>query len=77
MLMLDEPVSALDKSVQARVLNLLLELKAGRAITYVFISHDLHVIEYVSDRVRVMDLGQVVESGTADALAEASQHPYT
>jgi peptide/nickel transport system ATP-binding protein len=77
LLVLDEPVSALDKSVQAQVLNLLLELKADRALTYVFISHDLNVIEYVSDRVLVMYLGQVVESGTADALAEASKHPYT
>ena len=77
LLVLDEPVSALDKSVQAQVLNLLLELKADRALTYVFISHDLNVIEYVSDRVLVMYLGQVVESGTADALAEAPKHPYT
>jgi peptide/nickel transport system ATP-binding protein len=77
LLVLDEPVSALDKSVQAQVLNLLLELKAERALTYVFISHDLNVIEYVSDRVLVMYLGQVVESGTADALAEGPKHPYT
>ena len=77
LLVLDEPVSALDKSVQAQVLNLLLELKAERALTYIFISHDLNVIEYVSDRVLVMYLGQVVESGTADALAEAPRHPYT
>jgi peptide/nickel transport system ATP-binding protein len=77
LLVLDEPVSALDKSVQAQVLNLLLELKAERALTYIFISHDLNVIEYVSDRVLVTYLGQVVESGTADALAEAPKHPYT
>jgi peptide/nickel transport system ATP-binding protein len=77
LMVLDEPVSALDKSVQAQVLNLLLELKAERALTYVFISHDLNVIEYVSDRVLVMYLGQVVETGTADALAEAPKHPYT
>jgi peptide/nickel transport system ATP-binding protein len=77
LLVLDEPVSALDKSVQAQVLNLLQELKAERALTYVFISHDLNVIEYVSGRVVVMYLGQVVESGTADALAEAPKHPYT
>jgi len=70
-------VSALDKSVQAQVLNLLLELKAERKLTYVFISHDLNVIEYVSDRILVMYLGQVVESGTADALAESPKHPYT
>jgi peptide/nickel transport system ATP-binding protein len=77
LLVLDEPVSALDKSVQAQVLNLLLELKAERALTYVFISHDLNVIEYVSDRVLVMYLGQIVETGTADALAETPKHPYT
>jgi len=77
LLLLDEPVSSLDKSVQAQVLNLLQELKAERALTYVFISHDLNVIEYVSDRVLVMYLGQVVESGTADALAESPKHPYT
>ena len=77
LLVLDEPVSALDKSVQAQVLNLLQELKAERALTYVFISHDLNVIEYVSDRVLVMYLGQVVETGTADALAESPKHPYT
>jgi peptide/nickel transport system ATP-binding protein len=77
LLVLDEPVSALDKSVQAQVLNLLQELKAELALTYVFISHDLNVIEYVSGRVLVMYLGQVVETGTADALAEAPKHPYT
>ena len=77
LLVLDEPVSALDKSVQAQVLNLLQELKTERALTYVFISHDLNVIEYVSGRVLVMYLGQVVETGTADALADAPKHPYT
>jgi peptide/nickel transport system ATP-binding protein len=77
LLVLDEPVSALDKSVQAQVLNLLLELKAERRLTYLFISHDLNVIEHVSDRVLVMYLGQVVETGTADALAESPKHPYT
>jgi peptide/nickel transport system ATP-binding protein len=77
LLVLDEPVSALDKSVQAQVLNLLLELKAERRLTYIFISHDLNVIEHVSDRVLVMYLGQVVETGTADALAESPKHPYT
>jgi peptide/nickel transport system ATP-binding protein len=77
LLVLDEPVSALDKSVQAQVLNLLLELKTERALTYVFISHDLNVIEYVSDRVLVMYLGQIVETGTADALSDTPKHPYT
>ena len=77
LLVLDEPVSALDKSVQAQVLNLLQDLKAERALTYVLISHDLNVIEYASDRVLVMYLGQVVETGTAEALAAAPKHPYT
>jgi peptide/nickel transport system ATP-binding protein len=77
LLVLDEPVSALDKSVQAQVLNLLQDLKSERALTYVFISHDLNVIEYVSDRVLVMYLGEVVETGTAEALAQSPKHPYT
>jgi len=77
LLVLDEPASALDKSVQAQVLNLLADLKAERALTYVFISHDLSVIEYVSSRVLVMYLGEIVETGTADALAQAPKHPYT
>ena len=77
LLVLDEPVSGLDKSVQAQVLNLLQELKAERALTCVFISHDLNVIEYVSGRVLVMYLGQVVETGSVDALAELPKHPYT
>jgi len=77
LLVLDEPVSALDKSVQAQVLNLLQELKAELALTYIFISHDLSVIEYVSDRILVMYLGQVVEAGTAEALAAEPRHPYT
>jgi peptide/nickel transport system ATP-binding protein len=77
LLVLDEPVSALDKSVQAKVLNLLQDLKEERALTYVFITHDLNVIEYVSDRVLVMYLGEVVETGTAEALAQSPKHPYT
>jgi peptide/nickel transport system ATP-binding protein len=77
LLVLDEPVSALDKSVQAQVLNLLTDLKTERALTYVFISHDLNVIEYVSERVLVMYLGEIVETGSADELARAPKHPYT
>jgi len=75
LLVLDEPVSALDKSVQAQVLNLLQDLKAERALTYVLISHDLNVIEYVSDRVLVMYLGEVVETGPAEALSQSRKHP--
>ena len=74
---LDEAVSALDKSVEAQVLNLLLDLKEAFGLTYVFISHDLNVVRYMSDRVMVMYLGQVVEIGPAQELFEAPRHPYT
>jgi peptide/nickel transport system ATP-binding protein len=74
---LDEAVSALDKSVEAQVLNLLTELKAELGLTYVFISHDLNVVRYMSDRVMVMYLGQVVEIGSVDAIYGRPTHPYT
>ncbi|WP_420393568.1 ABC transporter ATP-binding protein [Acuticoccus sp.] len=74
---LDEAVSALDKSVESQVLNLLQDLKESLDLTYVFISHDLNVVQYIADRVLVMYLGQVVEIGPVDALYEAPQHPYT
>ncbi len=74
---LDEAVSALDKSVEAQVLNLLTELKAELGLTYVFISHDLNVVRYMSDRVMVMYLGQVVEIGSVDAIYDRPTHPYT
>ena len=77
LMVLDEPVSALDKSVQAQVLNLLQRVKGDRALTYLLISHDLNVIEYISDRVIVMYLGQVVETGPALEIAERPRHPYT
>ncbi|WP_265705741.1 ABC transporter ATP-binding protein [Verminephrobacter aporrectodeae] len=77
MVLLDEAVSALDKSVEAQVLNLLLDLKAEFGLTYVFISHDLNVVRYMSDRVLVMYLGQVVEIGPAEALYATPAHPYT
>jgi peptide/nickel transport system ATP-binding protein len=77
MVILDEAVSALDKSVEAQVLNLLTDLKAEFGLTYVFISHDLNVVHYMSDRVMVMYLGQVAEIGPSDALFKQPAHPYT
>ncbi|EGI78062.1 ABC transporter ATP-binding protein [Hylemonella gracilis] len=77
MVILDEAVSALDKSVEAQVINLLQDLKAEFGLTYLFISHDLHVVRYISDRVMVMYLGQVAEIGAADRLYEQAAHPYT
>ena len=77
MVILDEPVSALDKSVEAQVLNLLRALKRQFNLTYLFISHDLNVVRYISDRVLVMYLGRVVELGPVDAIFERPRHPYT
>lgn len=77
LIILDEAVSALDKSVEAQVLNLLLDLKEEFGLTYVFISHDLNVVRYISNRVMVMYLGQVAEIGDSEALFETPHHPYT
>ncbi len=77
LVILDEAVSALDKSVEAQVLNLLGELKQRFDLTYVFISHDLNVVEYMSDRVMVMYLGQVVEMGPVESIYRHPRHLYT
>ncbi|MFJ8941279.1 ABC transporter ATP-binding protein [Streptomyces sp. NPDC102365] len=73
----DEPVSALDLSVQAQVLNVLSELRERLGVAYVFISHDLSVVRYISDRVTVMYLGKVIEHGATEDVFERPQHPYT
>ncbi len=77
LLVADEPVSALDKSVQAQVLNLFVDLRAQYGLTTLFISHDLNVVQYLSDWVAVMYLGQLVEWGRADAVYARPLHPYT
>ncbi len=74
---LDEAVSALDKSVEAQVLNLLQDLKDEFGLTYVFISHDLNVVRYISDRVMVMYLGKIVEMGQTEAIFRDASHPYS
>ncbi|WP_027133721.1 ATP-binding cassette domain-containing protein [Geminicoccus roseus] len=76
-IVLDEPVSALDVSVQAQVLRLLADLKARHGLTYVFISHDLAVVEAIADRVAVMAGGEVVEEGAPERLFADPEHPYT
>ncbi len=73
----DEPVSALDVSIRAQILNLLIDLQTERAMTYVFISHDMSVVEHVADRVAVMYLGRIVEVARAGRMFKAPAHPYT
>ncbi len=73
----DEPVSALDVSIQAQIINLLKELKENYDLTFLFISHDLSVIKYLSDRIAIMYLGEIVETGRTDEIFSEAKHPYT
>jgi oligopeptide transport system ATP-binding protein len=77
LLVLDEPTSALDVSVQAQILNLLEDLRERLNLTYIFISHDLSVVQHISDRIGVMYLGKLVEIGDSEQIFENAAHPYT
>ncbi|MCD8834009.1 ATP-binding cassette domain-containing protein [Staphylococcus arlettae] len=73
----DEPISALDVSIQAQVVNILLKLQREKDITFLFIAHDLSMVKYISDRIAVMHFGKIVELGTADEIYNKPLHPYT
>ena len=77
LIVLDEPTSALDVSVQAQIINLLDDLKKSLGLTYLFISHDLNIVQHISDRIGVMYLGKLVELGASEQVFSAPLHPYT
>jgi peptide/nickel transport system ATP-binding protein len=77
LIVLDEPVSALDVSIRAGVINLLMQLRAELSLSYLFVAHDLSVVRVIADRVAVMYLGRVVELGEVDSIYSAPAHPYT
>ncbi len=77
LIVLDEPTSALDVSVQAQIINLFEDLRQLHGLTYLFISHDLNVVQHISDRIGVMYLGKLVELGPSEAIFDEPLHPYT
>ncbi len=77
LLILDEPVSSLDVSIQAQIINLLVDLQQKRGLSYIFIAHDLSVVRHFSDQVCVMEQGKIVESGQTESVFKDPQHPYT
>ena len=74
--MCDEPVSALDVSIQAQIINLMLDLQEEQGLTYMFVTHDLSVVKYISNDIMVMYLGQMVEKASSDEMFEQPLHPY-